>query len=167
MPNSYTISLVVAASANHAIGLNNALLWHLPNDLRFFKNTTWGAVVIMGRKTFEAVSKPLPGRINIVVTRNEEWNATDVCVAGSLEDAIDQAKKTNCREIFVIGGAEIYALAMPIAQRIYLTRVHADLAGDAFFPPVDNNLWQLVHETHFAADDKHAFPYSFQTWERI
>src|SRR6187549_3965114 len=102
------ITLIVAASTNNAIGKNGQLLWHLPTDLKFFKNTTWGMPVIMGRKTFEAVNKPLPGRTNIVITSQPAWKAAGVQTANNLDDAIEQAKATNAKELFIIGGGEIY-----------------------------------------------------------
>lgn len=160
------ISLIVAASENNAIGKNNQLLWHLPNDLRYFKNTTWGMPVIMGRKTFEAVNKPLPGRINIVITRQANWEAEGVTVVSDLEAALEKAKATNCREIFVIGGGEIYKQAFERADKLYVTRVHATIEGDTFFPAIDEDKWQQVSNEDFTADEKHAYAYSFQTWER-
>lgn len=162
-----TISLVVAAAENNSIGKDNQLLWHLPNDLKFFKNTTWGMPVIMGRKTFESVNKPLPGRFNIVITRQNNWNAEKVIVAAGLQDALRKAADTNCKEAFIIGGGEIFVQSMEIADKIYLTRVHASIEGDTFFPAIDEVKWQLTTNIDFAADEKHAFPYSFQTWERI
>lgn len=160
------ISLIVAASTNNAIGKDNQLLWHLPNDLKFFKNTTWGMPVIMGRKTFEAVNKPLPGRFNIVITRQADWKGEGTIAAIDLKDALKKAKETNCNEIFVIGGGEIYKQSMEIADKIYLTRVHVTLDGDTFFPAIDETKWQLAHNQDFEADEKHAHAYSFQTWQR-
>lgn len=162
-----TISLVVAASENNAIGKNNQLLWHLPNDLKFFKNITWGFPVIMGRKTFEAVNKPLPGRTNIVITTNPNWNAETVITVSNLEDAIQKAAETNSKQGFIIGGGEIYKQSMDIADSIYITRVHADLEGDTFFPVIDKSKWRLTSNQYFEADDKHAYSYSFQIWEKI
>jgi dihydrofolate reductase len=162
-----TISLIVAAAENNAIGKNNQLLWHLPNDLKFFKNTTWGMPVIMGRKTFEAVNKPLPGRFNIIITRQADWKAEGTIAATDLNDALQKAKETNCNEIFVIGGGEIYKQSMEIADKIYITRVQATLDGDTFFPAIDETKWHLTHNQDFEIDDKHKYAYSFQTWERI
>jgi dihydrofolate reductase len=159
-----TISLIVAAAENNAIGKNNQLLWHLPNDLKFFKNTTWGMPVIMGRKTFESVNKPLPGRFNIVITRQANWKADSVIAATDLQDALQKAAETNCNEAFIIGGGEIYKQAYELADKIYLTRVHTEVDGDTFFPALDENKWQLISNQDFAADEKHAFAYSFQTW---
>ena len=162
-----TISLVVAAAENNAIGKNNQLLWHLPNDLKFFKNTTWGMPVVMGRKTYESVNKPLPGRVNIVITRQAGWEAEGTVVAKNLNEALEQAAATNCKEIFIIGGGEIYKEAITIADKIYLTRVHATFAdADTFFPIIDESKWQLSFNEDFEMDVKHAFAYSFQTWEK-
>lgn len=161
-----SIALIVAAATNHAIGKDGQLLWHLPKDLKFFKNTTWGMVVIMGRKTFEAVNKPLPGRTNIVVTSNADWQAPDTQTAASLPAALEQAKATNCKEIFIIGGGEIYRQSMDLADTIYLTRVHAELEGDTFFPVIEEANWQLVDNEDFAVDEKHAYPFSIQVWKR-
>lgn len=163
------ISLIVAASANNAIGKDNQLLWHLPNDMKFFKNTTWGMPVIMGRKTYEAFNgDPLPGRFNFVITRNKAWSPGDdkAKVVPDLRTSLAQAAGTDCKEAFVIGGGEIYKEAMPIADKIYMTRVHAVLEGDTYFPPIDEKDWQLTENRDFPVDEKHAYAYSFQTWLR-
>ena len=160
------ISLIVAASINNAIGKENQLLWHLPNDLKFFKNTTWGGVVIMGRKTFESVNKPLPGRTNIVITKQPDWNAENVVVASSLEDALEKATALNFKEIFIIGGGEIYKQSIAIANRIYLTKVHTEIDGDAFFPDLNND-WKMISNRDFKSDEKNKFDHSFQIWERV
>ena len=159
------ISLLVAASTNNAIGKNNQLLWHLPNDLKFFKNTTWGGVVVMGRKTFESVNKPLPGRTNIIITKQPNWHAENVVVANSLEDAIAKATALHFKEIFIIGGGEIYKQSMEIANRIYLTKVHTEIDGDTFFPALGND-WKLTSSQHCKADEKNLFDHSFEVWER-
>lgn len=161
-----TISHVVAASLNNGIGKNGQLLWHLPNDLKFFKNTTWGMPVIMGRKTYESVSKPLPGRINIVVTRQQDWVSEGVIVVSSLEAALEEADKTNCKEWFIIGGGELYKQSMKVVNKIYLTSVKATLDADTFYPALDPEEWKMDNEENFPADDKHAFDYSFQIWTR-
>jgi dihydrofolate reductase len=140
------------------------LLWHLPNDLKFFKNTTWGMPVIMGRKTYESFNKLLPGRFNIVITRQADWKAEGAIAATDLKDALKKAAETNCNEIFVIGGGEIYKQSFEMADKIYLTRVHTEIDGDTFFLALDENKWQLMANQDFAADEKHAFAYSFQTW---
>jgi dihydrofolate reductase len=161
------VNLIVAAAENNAIGKNNQLLWHLPNDLKFFKNTTWGLPVIMGRKTFESVNKPLPGRMNIVITRQAQWQAAEVYTAANLTAALQLATAANYKEAFVIGGGEIYQQALPLAQRIYLTRVHAVIEGDTFFPELDTTAWALVSKDDFDADEKHAYPYSFEVWSKL
>lgn len=163
------VSLIVAASENNAIGKNNQLLWHLPNDLKFFKNTTWGMPVVMGRKTYESIAgDPLPGRFNIVVTRNTAWNPgrADVWVVPTIEEAIAKAKETDCKEVFVIGGGEIYRQSLAMAHKVYLTRVHTRIDGDTFFPELPPAAWTLVNQVDFPADEKHAYAYSFQVWER-
>ena len=164
------ISLVVAASEDNAIGEGNALLWKLPNDMKFFKNTTWGMPVIMGRKTFESIaSKPLTGRTNIVVSRQDNRIEAQegLVLAKSVEHAIELANDSDCKEVFVIGGGEIYIQVLGIAHRIYLTRVHTIFPNaDTFFPPIDHDRFQLVEEVAMTADAKHAFSYTLQTWER-
>jgi dihydrofolate reductase len=167
LKKEHTISIVVAAAANNAIGKNNKLLWHLPNDLKFFKNTTWASVVIMGRKTFESVNKPLPGRLNVVVTTNKEWKYDTVKTAASLDEAIGLAKRENFKQIFIIGGGEIYRQVMPQTDVVYLTRVHTDIEADTFFLPLDPVEWRLADKSDFSKDEKHAFDYSFEKWERI
>jgi dihydrofolate reductase len=161
-----TISFVVAASENNVIGKDNRLLWHLPNDMKFFKNTTWGMPVIMGRKTFESLGKPLAGRTNIVMTRDKEWTAKGTTVSSNIEEAMKAAAETDAKEAFVIGGGEIFKQVLPQANRVYLTRVHTKLEGDAFFPELPAKDWKLLSQLDFTADAKHAFAYSFQVWQR-
>lgn len=160
-----TISLIVAAAENNAIGKNNQLLWKLPNDFKFFKNTTWGMPVVMGRKTYESLGKALPGRFNVVITRQADWKADDAVVVNSLEEALLKAKENNTKEIFIIGGAEIYKQAIDtVANKIYLTRVHTQIDGDAYFPDVDTAKWEMSAIEDFSKDAQHDFDYSFQTW---
>ena len=161
------ISFVVAASENNVIGKNNQLVWNLPKDMKFFKNVTWGMPVIMGRKTFESLdSKPLNGRKNIVITRRPGWKADGVSVANSVDAAIALAAEMNYKEVFIIGGGEIFMLAYEKANKIYITRVHAELEGDTYFPVIEKNDWKLVINVDNPADEKHAYPFSFQMWER-
>jgi len=160
------ISLLVSITENNVIGKENKLLFHLPKDLRHFKNTTWGTVIIMGRKTFDSIGKPLPGRTNIVITSNSTWQATGIVIASGLEDALQKAAATNCKEIFIVGGGEIYRQSMDLADTIYLTRVHAELEGDTFFPVIEETNWQLVDNEDFAVDEKHAYSFSIQVWKR-
>lgn len=158
------VSAIVAAAENNAIGKDNQLLWHLPNDLRFFKRTTTGHTVVMGRKTYESVGKPLPNRRNIIVTRQTGYMAEGAEVVHSIDAAI--ASCAGEEEVFVVGGAEIYRQALPLTERIYLTRVHTTLPGDSFFPDVDGQRWRLVSQNHHAADERHAYGYTFETYER-
>jgi len=161
-----TISLVVAAAENNAIGKDQKLLWCLPNDMKFFKNVTWGLVVIMGRKTLEALGKPLKGRKNIVITR-QSLNTDGAVIVKSLEEALSAAKEMDVKEVMVIGGGEIYKLALPKANRIYITRVHAKPEdADTFFPEFSEKEWKLVSKKEYDADSKHEYAYSFQLWER-
>ncbi len=162
------LSAVVAVSENNAIGKENKLLWRLPNDLKFLKNVTWGMAVVMGRKSFESIaSKPLNGRLNIIVTRQNDFSAEGIVVVNSIEGAVNIAEQNDYKELMVLGGAEIYKLAMPKTGRIYITRVHARFEdADAFFPGIGENEWKLVSNEDFYKDQKHAYDYSFQVWER-
>ena len=160
------ISLVVAASENHAIGKDNQLLWHLPKDMRFFKNTTWALPILMGRKTFESLgNKVLPGRMNIVITRQANKQYEGAKVVSTLEEAVELAKQNDYKELMVIGGGEIYAMALPIAHTIYLTRVHTPIEGDTYFPVLGNEWIKESSEPHLA-DEKHAFNFDFEIWQR-
>ena len=164
------LTLVAAASENNVIGLKNKLVWNLPNDTRFFKNTTWGMPVIMGRKTFESLeNKPLTGRINIVITNHPQslQPVSPIKTAGSLDDAVQIAGTTDAKEAFIVGGGKVYTEVLPRADKIVLTRVHAVVEGDAFFPVFSEKEWRLFSNIDFAADDKHQYAYSFQVWERI
>ncbi len=164
------VSLIVAASENNVIGRENDLPWSLPDDLNYFRKTTAGHPVVMGRKNHESIGRLLPGRANIIVTRKNNYEVEGGVVVGSLETgiqkAIDIAIADNRQEIFVIGGGEIFQQALPLADRMYITRVHANVPGDAFFPEFDTTEWQLTAEKHHAADEKHQYPFTFQTWER-
>ena len=160
------LSLLVAADENNVIGRDNKLPWHLPNDLRYFKNQTWGMPILMGRKTFESIGKPLPGRKSIVITRNDDWHHDGVNVVHSIEDAIQKAESFGVKEIFVIGGAEIFNSSLPETNRIYLTRIHEQFDGDVYFPEVSDKDWQLVSSRFCEADEKNAFNHTYQVWER-
>lgn len=161
------ISLIVAASLNNAIGKNNQLLWHLPNDMKFFKQTTWAMPVVMGRKTFESMNnKPLNGRLNIVVTRQKDFKAEGVVAVESIADAVFVAKEHLYKEVFIIGGGEIYKETLPKADIIYFTKVNTVIEGDTFFSAINENDFELINEENFLADEKHAYDYSFQTWKR-
>lgn len=160
------ISILVAIAENGAIGKENKLLWHLPNDMRFFKNLTWGGVVIMGRKTFDSIGKPLPGRVNVVITSNAEWKMEGVQTASSIENALALAKQTNCKEVFIIGGGEIYKQTFSLAKKMYITRVHHSFDADTFFPDYDKEEWKITDKLDFFIDEKHQYNYSFETWIR-
>jgi len=161
-------SLVVAASTNHAIGKDNKLLWNLPNDLRFFKNVTWAMPVLMGRKSFESIgNKPLNGRVNIVLTSSKFFKGEGVVVVNKIKNAEFFAKENDYKELMILGGGNVYAQTIDDADKIYITRVHHVFEdADTFFPVIDEKKWKLVsNEDHFK-DDKHAYDYSFQLWER-
>jgi dihydrofolate reductase len=160
------ISLLLAADENNVIGKDNKLPWHLPNDLRYFKNLTWGMPIVMGRKTFESIGKPLPGRQNIVISRNETWSSPGVEIAHNIEDAREIAASIDVSEIFFIGGAEIFNSALPNANRIYLTRIHSSFDGDVFFTWGDQDQWMLTSSKSCEADKKNPYPHTFQVWER-
>jgi dihydrofolate reductase len=159
------ISIVVAVSEFNVIGKNNQLLWHLPSDLKYFKNLTMGHHMVMGRKTFESIGKALPGRVSIIVTRDKNYTAEGCIVVDSLEKAIAAAK--NETELFIIGGGEIYSKAIEIADKIYLTKIYSAFEGDTFFPAIDYNVWEATSTVDHLPDEKNKFPYSYITLERI
>ncbi|MBW7951990.1 MAG: dihydrofolate reductase [Chitinophagaceae bacterium] len=161
------ISLIVAASENNVIGKDNKLLWHLPNDLKFFKNTTWAMPIIMGRKTFESIgSKALNGRLNIVITNQKKYNAEGVVIVNSLEDAVFVAKSHSYKEVFIIGGGEIFKAALSKAEKIYLTRVHTNIEGEVVFPEINEVKWKKISSRFYPDDEKHQYSYTFELWER-
>lgn len=163
------LSMIVAVAENGVIGRNNSLPWYLPNDLKYFKQTTMGKPVIMGRKTYESIGKPLPGRTNIVITRQADYQPEGVKVVNSVEAARELAESVclidGQEEAMIMGGAEIYTLALPHTDRLYLTEVHADVEGDAFFPEYDKSLWQEVAREDFAAEGPNPYNYSFVVYE--
>jgi dihydrofolate reductase len=154
------LSILAALSTNNVIGRDNDVPWKLSTDLRRFKALTMGHHIVMGRKTFDSIARPLPGRINVVITRNESFRAEGVVTVFSLEDALKLVETAGDAEPFIVGGAEIY--------RMYLTRVHADVEGDTYFPDFDDvNEWRLVDSEHFEADEKNQYPFSFLTYDRV
>ena len=160
------VSLIAALTKNRVIGKNNDLPWHLPDDMKFFMNTTKGHAVIMGRKNFESLPprfRPLKDRHNIVITRQPGYKADGATVVRSWTDAMAQAKGN---EVFVIGGAQIYELAWPHAGRLYLTEIQTTLDGDTFFPAFDKNEWEEKSRSHHAADERHAYPFDFVVYDR-
>jgi len=159
------ISIVVAMAANRVIGNNNRLPWHLPADLKHFKQTTMGKPILMGRKTWESIGRALPGRTNIVITRDENYAAPGCVVVHSIEAAMQAAQQQD--EVMVIGGAEFYRQVLPRADTIYLTRIHQDFEGDAFFPELDEAGWQEVARVDCDADDRNPYAYSFIRLDRV
>ena len=161
-----TISFIVAVSENNVIGKDNKLPWQLPSDMKYFKNKTWALPVVMGRKTFEALGKPLEGRTKIVITRQTDWNPRGVEIVHSIDQAIVAATKLDAKEIFIIGGSELFSAALPSADRIYLTLIHHEFEGDAVFPTLNQEEWKLASNKDFVADEKNKYAHSFQVWER-
>lgn len=159
------VSLVAAMAENRVIGRNGGLPWRLPKDLQHFRRITIDHTVVMGRKTFDELKRPLANRRNVVITRNVDFRPAGVTVVPSLEEAL--ALGATEAEVFVIGGGEIYQLALPRADRIYLTVVHASVEGDTYFPAFDRAAWALDSEERHEADDQHSSPYTFRVYHRI
>lgn len=159
------MSLIVAMAANRVIGRDNRLPWHLPADLKHFRRLTLGKPVLMGRRTWESIGRPLPERTNIVITRDADYSAPGCVVVHSLEAALRAAG--HHPEVMVIGGAELYRQALPQAGRIYLTEVHGNFEGDTFFPGLQAGAWREVERTDFEPDEKNSHAYSFVTLERV
>lgn len=164
------ISHIAAMAENRVIGKDNDLPWRLPDDMKFFMQTTKGHHVIMGRKNYDSLHdkfKPLPHRTNIVVTRQKNFTAPGCIVVNSVDEAIDIAKKNNEQEAFVIGGAEIYKLTLPFTNRIYLTEIHASVKGDTFYPEFSKSEWKEVSRIPHSADERHPFSFDFVIYERV
>jgi len=159
------ISLIVAMTRNRVIGQGGRMPWHLPADLRHFRKLTMGKPIVMGRKTFESIGKALPGRRNIVVTRQQNYQARDCLVVDSLERALTDNR--DSREVMIIGGAEIYSEALPRADRIYLTLIECELDGDATFPELDRCQWRQKERIDYPPDDENAFALSFIVLDRV
>ncbi|EUC68823.1 MAG: dihydrofolate reductase [Alcanivorax borkumensis] len=164
------LSMMVAKATNNVIGRNNKLPWYLPNDLKYFKQVTFGKPVIMGRKTWESLKGPLPGRTNIVITRQPAYQAEGAKVVATVDDAITMAENVafieGQEEAVIMGGAEIYALALAQTQRLYLTEVHAEVDGDTFFPEYDKGEWEEIAREDFPAEGPNPYDYSFVVYER-
>lgn len=164
------LALIAAVANNNAIGINNKMPWYLPGDLRYFKAVTMGKPIIMGRKTFDSLRKPLPGRTNIVITRDPHWQHEEVKVVHSLDDALALAEDVTLingnEEIMVIGGEQIYRQSIDRADRLYLTRVYQSFEGDAFFPDVDPKLWQETSRQDLHSDDDEPLTYSYLVLDR-
>jgi dihydrofolate reductase len=159
-----TVAAIVATDLNNGIGKNNQLLWHLPADLKFFKNTTMGCPIIMGRKTYESIGRLLPGRKNIIITRNTNYHVIGAEIHTSIEAAI---KYCTEEKIFIIGGAEIYKLSLQVTDEIYRTVVKSKFEADVFYPEINIKEFKLAWEECHNADEKNKFDYCFQKWERI
>lgn len=159
------IILIAAVAEQNVLGKDNAIIWHLPDDFKHFKTLTSHHYIIMGRKTFESFPKPLPNRTHVIITRQKDYVVPENCiVVHSLEEALERTKDEE--EVYVIGGGEIYTLALPIADQLEITQVHASFDGDAFFPEFSTFDWQLVKENYHPIDEKHAYAFTFQTYIR-
>ncbi len=159
------ISVIVAMASNRVIGLNNKMPWHLSADLKKFKKITMGSPVLMGRKTYESIGKVLPGRTNIILSRNPEYRQHGCLVFNDLESALKEGCE-NAEEIFVIGGSDLYEAILPVADAIYLTIINSEFQGDAFFPDIDLNAWSEVEREDIENDPDAAFSYSFLKFEK-
>jgi dihydrofolate reductase len=158
------VTLIVAVADNGVIGRDNALPWHLPEDLKRFKRLTLGKPVVMGRKTFESIGKPLPGRLNIVVTRDANYQREGVTVVHDVDAALVAA--VGAGEVMVIGGAELFRQFLPRSMRVHLTRVHGSIEGDIHWPPLDETCWHRTAAEEYPADERHAHAMTFELWEK-
>ncbi len=160
------VSLIAAVANNQVIGNNNRLIWHLPADLRHFKKLTMGHTLIMGRKTYESIGKPLPGRKTIIITSQKAYKAAGCTIAGSVGEAIKLVKGE--KDVFVAGGAEIYEQTIDLyhTRRLYITRIFANFDGDTFFPEIDEEKWELLERVDHEADEKNPYPYSFLVYKK-
>lgn len=164
------ISLIVAVAENGVIGKDNSLPWHLPRDMKFFKDTTMGHCVIMGRKNYDSIPlkyRPLEGRTNIIVTRQKDLKAEGCLVVNSIEEGLEIARNKNEKEVFIIGGAEIFRQALAIADKIYYTRIHHPFEGDVYFPQLDEKKWKLISREDNGTDEKNKYPFSFCVYEKV
>jgi dihydrofolate reductase len=157
--------LIAATSQNNALGKDNKIIWHLPDDFKRFKELTSGHHIIMGRKTFESFPKPLPNRTHVVITRQKNYNPEGCFVVNSIEEAFEICPKTE--DVFLIGGAEIYKLGLPFTNKIELTYINETFEADAFFPEIDFSEWKLTNEEFHSKDEKHAHDFSFQTYIKL
>lgn len=160
------ISQIVAVSENNVIGKDNALPWHMPDDSAYFREKTWGHHIVTGRRNYEAEGKALPGRTNIVLTRNKEYEIPDGKVVHTLDKAIRIARDAGENELFIVGGEEIYRMAMDTTDRIYLTRIHAVVEGDTYYPPLDSETWKEVSRDARKKDERNPYDYDFIVYER-
>ncbi|MEC5165012.1 dihydrofolate reductase [Flavobacterium sp. PL11] len=156
------IIMIAAAAENNALGKDNKIIWHLPNDYKRFRLLTSGHHIIMGRKTFESLGKPLPNRKHIIITNQENYQAQDCIIVNSMEKALDACPANE--DSYIIGGGEIYSLGMPFAEKLEITRVHESFDGDAYFPEIDNIKWNLENSVFNAKDDRHNYDYTYNTY---
>ncbi len=160
-----TISIIVAAANNNCIGKLNKLPWHLKADLQYFKKLTTGNCIIMGKNTFESIGKPLPNRVNIVLTTDKNYTQNGVVVRNTLQDALDYCNRWNQQEVFIIGGGKVYEQAIPLANKLYFTKVNTEVEnGDTFFPAIDNKTWAIHNATAHTKDADNDFDYTFETY---
>lgn len=161
------IKIIMAAKAlNNVIGKDNDLIWHLPADLKFFKKTTLGHTLIMGRKTFESLGNPLPQRESWIITRNKNYIASGVTTFNSLDSALERAEKKGLESVFILGGGEIYSQSINIADKLIITEVHEEFDGDTYFPEIDMNVWEETQREEHKADEKNKFNFAFVQYER-
>lgn len=163
------ISMIAAVAKNGVIGKDNDLAWHLPDDMKYFMNTTRGHHVIMGRKNFDSIPekyRPLPDRTNIIVTRQKDYVQKDCIIAHSMDEAYEYCRKSNPEEIFIIGGGQIYAAGLEKADRLYITEVNANVEGDTYFPDVDESQWAETSRKHHNQDDRHLYDFDFVIYDR-
>lgn len=158
------ITIIAAAGENNELGKDNDLVWHLPDDFKRFKQLTTGHCIIMGRKTFESFPKPLPNRTHLVITRNETYHKEGAVVVHSLDEAL--VKSSGDVQPFIIGGGEIYTMGMQVADKIELTRVHGTFEADTFFPDIDSAAWELISKVRHEKDERHNYPFTYETWVR-
>lgn len=163
------LSSIVAMAENNAIGIHNSLPWHLPDDLKFFKHTTVGKAVLMGRKTYDSMGKPLPNRLNIVVSTDKNLQLPgEVLLYDNLDDALARLQQGDADEAIIAGGGNIFGQTMDLVDRIYLTRVHTVIEGaEAFFPHMDHSHWKLTWKEEHPADEKHKYAFTFEQWDRV
>lgn len=159
------LSLIVAAAENGVIGKDNDLIWRLPNDLKYFKRVTSGHCIIMGRKNYESIGRPLPKRTNIIITRNPDYQVEGCRVVNSLEAALEIAKEINDDEPFIIGGGEIYRMSLPLVDTVYYTAIHQEFEGDTYFEDL-NDEWNLISEEAQELDEKNTIPHTFKVYKR-
>ncbi len=160
------LKILVAFDENRVIGKNNALIWHLPADLKRFKALTTGHVIIMGRKTYESIGRPLPNRTTVVISRQQDLKIEGVILAHSVEEAILKAKSISRDDIFIVGGAEIYQLSLPLADQILVTQLHDIFEGDAFFPEISPAIWEVAEQERGVTDEQNAYQFSYITYAR-